>query len=84
MKLKILFFALSVAILAGCTVVPAQPARVVYAAPAVSQAPVAPSVVYVQPAPVYYYPAPAYYPPYYWGPSIYFGGGYRGGHRGRR
>ena len=71
-------------LLAGCMAIPVnQPTRIVYATPAVSQAPVAPPVVYVQPAPVYYYPAPAYYP--YWGPTIYFGGGYRGGwHRGHR
>jgi hypothetical protein len=63
-----MFFALFIiASLGGCMVVPTAPAYY------------SPAGAYVQPAPVYY--SPVY--PSYWGPSFYFGGGYRGGHRGR-
>ncbi|MCR4276147.1 MAG: hypothetical protein NUV90_02055 [Candidatus Parcubacteria bacterium] len=74
-----MFFALFIAVLlGGCMGVP-----------------VAPASAYVQSAPVYVAPMYYYSPvvPYYWGPSIYFGGGrygahggggHRGGHRGRR
>lgn len=69
----IALFASALLTLSGCVAVPvSQPT---YYAPAAG-AYVTPAPVYVAP-PVYY--APSYYP-YYWGPSIYFGYGYRGGY----